>query len=97
MDRERVGIARVDRLVRRLPLEPRSRPTREGPDGPLAGLAFGLSRALPLDVTGRVAALAATYAIEKKGCQEHAFTRQGFLSRYAESFGNAPELGAALI
>lgn len=71
-------------------------PTGAG-DAYLAGLAFGLSRDLPLAVTGRVAALAATYAIEKKGCQEHAFTRQGFLSRYTETFGNAPELGAALI
>ena len=63
----------------------------------LAGLAFGLSKNLPLPVIGRVAALAATYAIEIKGCQEHAFTRQGFLSRYSETFGNSPELGAALI
>jgi len=60
------------------------------------GLAFGLSKNLPLDVTGRVAALAATYAIELKGCQEHAFTKPAFLSRYVESFGASPQLAAAL-
>jgi adenosine kinase len=71
-------------------------PTGAG-DAYLAGIAFGLSNGLPLTVTGRVAALAATYAIERKGCQEHAFTRKGFLDRYVEAFGASPELGAALI
>lgn len=70
-------------------------PTGAG-DAYLAGLAFGLSKNLPLAVTGRVAALAATYAIELKGCQEHAFTRPAFLSRYVESFGASAELAAAL-
>lgn len=70
-------------------------PTGAG-DAYLAGLAFGLARELPMDVTGRVAALAATYAIEKKGCQEHAFTRPTFLSRYAEAFGPSIDLKSAL-
>jgi adenosine kinase len=70
-------------------------PTGAG-DAYLAGLAFGLSKNLPLEVTGRVAALAATYAIELKGCQEHAFTKPAFLSRYDESFGASPQLTAAL-
>lgn len=70
-------------------------PTGAG-DAYLAGLAFGLARELPMAITGRVAALAATYAIEKKGCQEHAFTRATFLSRYAEVFGASMELKAAL-
>ncbi|MDP1914939.1 MAG: carbohydrate kinase family protein [Myxococcales bacterium] len=70
-------------------------PTGAG-DAYLAGLAFGLSKNLPLEVTGRVAALAATYAIELKGCQEHAFTKPAFLSRYVESFGASAQLAAAL-
>lgn len=70
-------------------------PTGAG-DAYLAGLAFGLSRALPLAITGRIAALAATYAIELKGCQEHQFSRQAFAARYAEAFGASPELAAAL-
>lgn len=70
-------------------------PTGAG-DAYLAGLAYGLSKGLPLAVTGRVAALAATYAIELKGCQEHRFTRPDFLARYAEAFGASAELTAAL-
>jgi adenosine kinase len=70
-------------------------PTGAG-DAYLAGLAFGLSKNLPLAVTGRVAALAATYAIELKGCQEHTFSRSAFAARYAETFGAAAELTAAL-
>lgn len=71
-------------------------PTGAG-DAYLAGLAFGLSKGLPLAVTGRLSALAATYAIEIKGCQEHAFSKQTFATRYAESFGAVPpELASAL-
>jgi adenosine kinase len=61
-------------------------PTGAG-DAYLAGLAFGIARDLPLDVTGRIAALCATYAIETRGCQEHTFTREEFAARYKTSFG----------
>lgn len=61
-------------------------PTGAG-DAYLAGLAFGIARGLPLEVTGRIAALAATYAIEQQGCQEHAYTPAEFAARYAEAFG----------
>lgn len=61
-------------------------PTGAG-DAYLAGLVFGLSRRLPLDVTGRVAALAAAYAIEQRGCQEHHYTFEAFAARYEEAFG----------
>lgn len=66
-------------------------PTGAG-DAFLAGLAYGLSRKLPYEVVGRIAALAATYAIEHKGCQEHRFTRTEFVRRYTETFGAAREL-----
>jgi adenosine kinase len=68
-------------------------PTGAG-DAYLAGLCFGLARGLPLPVAGRVAALAATYAIEHKGCQEHTYARPAFLARYREAFGASPELEA---
>ena len=68
-------------------------PTGAG-DAYLAGLVFGLSRRFPLDVTGRVAALAAAYAIEQRGCQEHAYTPAEFAERYAAAFGPAPEIEA---
>jgi adenosine kinase len=60
-------------------------PTGAG-DAYLAGLAYGIAQDLPLDVTGRIAALAAAYAIEERGCQEHRYSRDDFASRYAAAF-----------
>ncbi|MBP1466913.1 carbohydrate kinase family protein [Candidatus Chloroploca sp. M-50] len=62
-------------------------PTGAG-DAYLAGLALGIARDLPLDVTGRIAALAATYAIEHRGCQEHWYLRTDFATRYREAFAS---------
>jgi adenosine kinase len=62
-------------------------PTGAG-DAYLAGLAFGIARDLPLAITGRIAALAAAYAIEERGCQEHRYTRSAFAERYKAAFGN---------
>jgi adenosine kinase len=67
-------------------------PTGAG-DAYLGGLAFGLSKGLPMPVTGRIAALAATYCIELKGCQEHAYTRPDFAKRYLAAFGEALPAG----
>jgi adenosine kinase len=61
-------------------------PTGAG-DAYLAGLVFGLSRDLPLEVTGRIAALSAAYAVEMQGCQEHRYTPAEFAARYAKVFG----------
>jgi len=68
-------------------------PTGAG-DAYLGGLVFGLARRFPLDVTGRVAALAAAYTIEQRGCQEHTFTLADFAQRYAAAFGPAAEIDA---
>jgi adenosine kinase len=68
-------------------------PTGAG-DAYLAGLVFGLARNFPLQVVGRVAALAAAYAIEQQGCQEHGFTPAEFAERYAGAFGPSPEVEA---
>jgi adenosine kinase len=68
-------------------------PTGAG-DAYLGGLVFGLARGLPLDVTGRVAALSAAYAIEQRGCQEHAYTPADFAERYASAFGPSVEIEA---
>ena len=68
-------------------------PTGAG-DAYLGGLALGLSRNMPLAVAARVAALSATFVIEKKGCQEHSFTRSEFAKRFIESFGASPEIDA---
>jgi adenosine kinase len=62
-------------------------PTGAG-DAFLAGLVFGLARKMPLEVTGRIAALTAVYAVEHQGCQEHSYTPAEFAARYAETFGS---------
>ncbi len=61
-------------------------PTGAG-DAYVAGIVFGLARKLPLDVTGRIAALTAVFAVEERGCQEHAYTPSEFVARYTEVFG----------
>lgn len=70
-------------------------PTGAG-DAYLAGLTLGLAKGLPLQVSGRLAALTAAYAIEHKGCQEHTFTKAAFAARYAENFGAAAEVAKLL-
>ena len=61
-------------------------PTGAG-DAYLGALAFGLAKKLPHATTGRLAALAATYAIELKGCQEHTYSIDDFARRYQGVFG----------
>ena len=68
-------------------------PTGAG-DAYLGGLAFGLARRLPLEVTGRIAALAAAYPIEHRGGQEHNYTTAEFAERYVGAFGPSPEIEA---
>ena len=57
-----------------------------GGDAYRAGLMLGLLLGVDLPVVGRLAALAATYAIEKHGPQEHFYTQEAFLTRFGEAF-----------
>jgi adenosine kinase len=68
-------------------------PTGAG-DAYLAGLVFGLARGFSLAVMGRVAALAAAYSIEQRGCQEHNYSPAEFAERYVSVFGPCPEVEA---
>lgn len=68
-------------------------PTGAG-DAYLAGVVFGLARRFPIPVIGRAASLAAAYAIEQRGCQEHHFTPREFAARYLAAFGPTPEIEA---
>src|SRR2546421_7890861 len=61
-------------------------PTGAG-DAYRAGLVAGLLRGLDVATAGRVASLAATYAIEQVGTAEHSYTKQEFAARYVDSFG----------
>lgn len=56
-------------------------PTGAG-DAYRAGLVAGIARGLPLALCAQVGALAATYALEQKGPQNHAFTAASFVERF---------------
>lgn len=68
------------------PASPEADPTGAG-DAYRAGLVAGLLRGLDLEAAGRVASLAATYAVEHVGTIEHAYEPEEFTSRYEEAFG----------
>ena len=61
-------------------------PTGAG-DAYCAGFVHGLRRGFDLPRTGRIAALAAAYAIETYGTQAHYYSQREFAARYAENFG----------
>lgn len=65
-------------------------PTGAG-DAFRGGFASGLMRGLDLEICGKLGAVAAGYAVEKNGTQSHAYTREEFLARYKDSFGDVPE------
>lgn len=73
----RIPAARATRVVD---------PTGAG-DAYRAGFLAGLLRGRELPVCGRMGGVAAVYAIESYGTQNHAYTRDEFETRYAESFG----------
>jgi adenosine kinase len=66
-------------------------PTGAG-DAFRSGLITGYTLGMPWDVTGRIAALTAVYAIEHAGTQEHSYTIDEFKARYRENYGDSPEL-----
>ncbi|MEJ7763775.1 MAG: PfkB family carbohydrate kinase, partial [Thermomicrobiales bacterium] len=57
-----------------------------GGDAYRSGLLKGLLLGLDLPIAGRIAALAATYAIERHGPQEHAYTPETFVARFDRAF-----------
>lgn len=61
-------------------------PTGAG-DAYRAGIVAALLRGLDLEAAGRVASLAATYAVEHVGTIEHGYTRAEFAERYRRAFG----------
>ncbi|KAF0146090.1 MAG: adenosine kinase [Nitrospirae bacterium] len=61
-------------------------PTGAG-DAYRAGLLKGLAIGKDLKAAAKIGAVAATYAIEKYGTQEHHYTYQDFIKRYRSNFG----------
>jgi adenosine kinase len=81
-------LATRDRVIE-IPSAPPVRevdPTGAG-DAYRAGLVAGLLRGLELEQAGRVASLAATYAVEQVGTVEHDYEPGAFGRRYLEAFG----------
>ncbi len=66
-------------------------PTGVG-DAYRAGIIKGYLKKLPWQTTGRLGSLAATYALEEYGTQNHRYSLKEFGERYREAFGVAPEL-----
>lgn len=75
-----------------VPAEPLCDPTGGG-DAYRAGVLKGLALGLPLEVAGRLGSLAATYAVERHGTQEHSYTAEAFVARFDGAF---PEYAGAL-
>ena len=74
-----------------VPPEPLAEPTGVG-DAFRGGIIKGLLRGYPWEVTGRIAALAATYVLEQYGTQNQAYTGSEFVERYRRVFGDAKAL-----
>jgi adenosine kinase len=65
-------------------------------DAYLGGLVYALNAGMDVHRAGRVASLAAVYAVEKYGTQGHSYTREEFAHRYKENFGEEPVVVEAL-
>jgi adenosine kinase len=61
-------------------------PTGAG-DAFRAGLLKGIVTGRSLETAAKMGTIVATYAIEKYGTQEHSFTYEDFLTKYAANFG----------
>jgi adenosine kinase len=66
-------------------------PTGAG-DAYRAGFFTGYLRGFDLETAGKMGAVAAAYAVEHDGGQEHSFTPMEFVKRYRENFGETIEL-----
>lgn len=66
-------------------------PTGAG-DAYRAGFLYGFVRGFDLKVCGQMGAVAAVYAIEKHGTQEHVFTRGEFSKRYEATYSKQLEI-----
>ncbi|HVO31012.1 MAG TPA: PfkB family carbohydrate kinase, partial [bacterium] len=64
-------------------------PTGAG-DAYRAGFVSGLVRGFSMESCGRMGSVAAVYAVENYGTQNHKYTRDEFLKRYQENFGSKP-------
>lgn len=66
-------------------------PTGAG-DAWRSGFLAGLDKEFDLQVCGQMGAVAAAYAVENYGSQEHKYTKKDFQERYRQSFGSLIKL-----
>jgi adenosine kinase len=85
----RVGGARIE--IPPVPPRHQADPTGVG-DAYRGGIIKGYLKRLSWQVTGRLGSLAATYALEEYGTQNHRYTLAEFSQRYREAFGENPAL-----
>ena len=81
-----------------VPIVPAERiidPTGVG-DAFRGGFLAGYARGWDYELCGQVGALAATYVIEQKGTQNHAYTRAEFVQRFRQHFDDGGRLDALL-
>jgi adenosine kinase len=64
-----------------------SDPTGAG-DAYRAGLLKGIVTGRDIETSAKMGAVAATYAVEKYGTQEHQYSYEDFIKRYEKNFGN---------
>jgi adenosine kinase len=62
-------------------------PTGAG-DAYRAGLIKGMVTGKPLGESARMGAVCASFAVARRGTQEHSFTREAFRKRYQQTFGS---------
>lgn len=72
--------------------DPLVEPTGGG-DAYRAGVFKGLALGLPVEVAGRMGSVAATYAVEQHGSQEHSYIPEQFVDRFDTAF---PEYAGAI-
>lgn len=74
-----------------VPARRQADPTGVG-DAYRAGIIKGYLRKMPWKVAGQMGSLAATYALEEYGTQNHRYTYAEFVERYRQQFGDAAGL-----
>ncbi len=76
-----------------VPARRQADPTGVG-DAYRAGILKGYLKRLPWQVSGQMGSLAATYALEEYGTQNHRYTYEQFVERYRDCFGSAEGLAS---
>ena len=83
------GVDGTDIVLPSVPVASIADPTGAG-DAQRAGLIKGLAAGLSMPEAARLGAVSASFAIEKLGTQEHAYTPAEFIERYEKNFGAIP-------